>query len=119
MSNDIDLDGFFEGLAEFFGDLFGSDPASISQAMAAPVKPTEPQENPKYPIGSKWRVLENEWWHNVTTEDVMVVKESTKLDILFSHPRGGVLVVPLGMIGDFEEVTDGASTGKEVPGTLA
>jgi len=119
MSNDIDLDGLFEGVADFLDDIFGSKPVTTSPAMAAPVKPTEPQENPKYPIGSKWRVLENEWWHNVTTDDVMVVKESTKLEILFSHPRGGSLVVPLGMIGDFEEVTDGSCTGKEVPSTPA
>jgi len=119
MSDDIDLDQLFEGVAEFFGELFGTDTASPSSAMAAPVRPTEPQENPKYPIGAKYRVLENEWWANVTTEDILVVKESTKLDILFSHPNGGNLIVPIGMISDFEEVSDGSSTGKELPGTPA
>lgn len=119
MSDDIDLDQLFEGLAEFFGDLFGSNPTPTSTAVTAPVNPTEPQENPKYPIGSKWRVRENEWWDGVTTDDVLTIIYSTSIEVLFSHPKGGTLLVKICTIDDFEEVCDGPSAGKEVPGTSA
>ena len=112
MSDDINLDGVFEALGEMLSSVFqGSTPVVPATSSAQPVAyapPLPPQENPIYPIGSKWRVRENEWWDNVTVDDVMVVKESTKKDILFSHPRGGALVVPVLMITDFERISDDA-----------
>lgn len=122
-----DFDGLIEGVGELLGGLVeavgdmlmlndaqNAGTAVASSLNAAPAKPTEvPPPNPKYPEGAKYRVRENEWWHDVTTEDVMVVIYSTSLEVLFRHPRGGSLVVPMGMIDDFEEVTDATNGPSE------
>jgi len=110
MSDDFDVAELLDCFARIFTEAFESNSVAPVSASVLPAKPIEvPPPNPKYPEGAKYRVLENEWWDNVTTNDVLTVVYSTSLEVLFRHPRGGNLVVPMGMIDDFEKVGDDAN----------
>jgi hypothetical protein len=120
-----DFDGLFEGAAELIGGLidmvtFNSmlpdgDTVSTATAMSAtPLTPEQKQELRKSPVlpgfeeGAKYRVKANEWWDNVTTDDILVVNISTSTHVIFNRPNGEILSVPNGMIDDFERIPDGS-----------
>jgi hypothetical protein len=111
-----DFDGLFEGAAELVGEViemltWGSASSSVSSAAtSAPLsaeKITELKTTPfleGFEAGTKWRVKENEWWDNVTTDDVLVVNVSISTHVIFNRPNGEILSVPNGMIDDFERI---------------
>lgn len=119
-----DFDGLFEGAAELIGTLvemvtFNSmlpdgDTVSTATAMSAS-RATKPDADKPVPFlegfeeGAKYRVLENDWWADVTTADVLVVKSSDKSQVIFNRPSGPAFTVPIGMIDDFERIENGAS----------
>lgn len=116
-----DLDGLFEGVAEFVGEIFealsfsDSPVVSTSAAVSAPL--TDDQKNtlrkapflPGFESGTEWRVKENDWWADVTTDDVLVVNISTSTHVIFNRPDGEILSVPNGVIDDFERIENGAA----------
>ncbi len=118
-----DFDGLFEGAGELIGALidmvtFNSmlpdgDTVSTATAMSASsaAKPDTDKPVPfleGYEEGAKYRVIENDWWADVTTDDVLVVKSSDKFQVIFNRPNGVAFTVPIGMIDDFERIENGA-----------
>jgi hypothetical protein len=114
-----DLDGLFEGVAEFVGEVFEAlsfssdlpDPSTV--AAAAPLTDEQKRALKKTPIlpgfeeGAKYRVKANDWWDGITTDDVLVVNISTSTHVIFNRPNGEILSVPNGVIDDFERIENG------------
>lgn len=112
-----DFDGLFEGAAELVGELI----EMLTWSSSTPAVPVAPLSAEKITVlkktpflqgfeeGAKYRVKENEWWADVTTNDVLVVNVSTSTHVIFNRPEGEMLSVPNGMIDDFERIENGAS----------
>lgn len=126
MSNDFD--GLFEGVGELIGALIDAatfnsllpDGDTVSTATAATASPQTAKSVAdvtvlkKIPFlegfeeGAKYRVKQNDWWADVTTEDILVVKSSTCTGVVFIRPNEKLLVVSNIMIDDFERIENGA-----------
>jgi hypothetical protein len=130
--DDFDFGGLIEGAGELLGSLvemvtFNSmlpDGDTVSTATAMSATPLTPEQKrtlqktpflPGFEEGTKYRVKANEWWADVTVDDVLVVNISTSTHVIFNRPEGEILSVPNGMIDDFERIENGLQKDSSGP----